>query len=73
MPKTIRAKFNVTSITEYGNGGGRQVTLQPIIGGSEENKEFWKYTPSGEIKMHLSNEDAVFEFGEYYIDFTKAE
>lgn len=73
MSKTIRAKFNVTSITEYGNQGGKQVTLSPVINGSEENKEFWKYTPSGEIKIHIENENAIFEFGEYYIDFTKAE
>lgn len=73
MSNKIRAKFNVTSITEFGNSGGKQITLQPVINGSEENKKFWAYTPSGEIKIHVENENANFDFGEYYIDFTKAE
>ncbi len=73
MAKTIRAKFNVAEIAKYGNGGGTKVTLFPVMGQSEENKAFWQATPSGKIEMHISNPDAVFEFGEYYIDFTKAE
>lgn len=73
MSKTIRAKFNVAEITEYGNGGGTKVVLMPVTTGSEENKAFWQWTPSGRIEMHISNPDAKFEFGEYYIDFTKAE
>jgi hypothetical protein len=73
MSKTIRAKFNVTSITEYGNDGGRNVKLQAVIGGSEENNDFWKYTPSGSIEIHVSNPDLEIGFGEYYVDFTKAD
>ncbi len=73
MAKTIRAKFNVAEIAKYGNGGGTKVTLMPVMGNSEENKAFWQYTPSGKIEMHISNPEAEFEFGEYYIDFTKAE
>lgn len=73
MPKTIRAKFNVAEITKYGNDGGTKVVLMPVMGNSEENKSFWKHTPSGKIEMHISNPDVRFEFGEYYIDFTKAE
>lgn len=73
MAKTIRAKFNVASITKYGNGGGMQVTLYPVTSGSDENKAFWQATPQGEIKMHIDNPNAVFELGEYYVDFTPAE
>jgi hypothetical protein len=73
MAKTMRAKFNVAEIAKYGNGGGTKVTLMPVMGNSEENKAFWQYTPSGKIEMHISNPEAEFEFGEYYIDFTKAE
>lgn len=71
--KKIRAKFNVSEITQYGNGGGRKIVLQPVIGNSEENKEFWNYTPSGEIVLHITNPDAEFQLGEYYVDFTKAD
>lgn len=73
MAKTIRAKFNVAEIAKYGNGGGAKVVLMPVMGNSEENKSFWQATPSGKIEMHISNPNAVFEFGEYYIDFTKVE
>lgn len=73
MAKKIRAKFNVAEITKYGNGGGAKVTLLPVTGGSEENKEFWKYTPNGKIELSIDNPDAEFELGEYFVDFTKAD
>jgi hypothetical protein len=38
---TIRIKCNVAKITSYGNGGGTKVTLMPVTGNSEENKQFW--------------------------------
>lgn len=70
---TTRAKFNVAEITKQGNGGGTRVTLMPVTTGSEENKNFWKFTPAGKIELHITNLDVKFEFGEYYVDFTKAE
>jgi cystathionine beta-lyase/cystathionine gamma-synthase len=72
----IKAKFNVTALTKYGNGGGGNVKLAAVIGNSEENKEFWKYTPTGTIEMHIDNEEALKQFegmGEYHVEFTKAE
>lgn len=72
---TTRAKFNVAEIAKYGNDGGAKVILLPVIGNSEENKTFWRATPSGKIEMFINNPEAVkqFEtFGEFYIDFTKA-
>jgi len=71
----VRAKFNVAEITRYGNGGGGKITLYPVIGNSIENKEFWKYTPSGKIELHIDNPHAFeeFDFGEYYIDFKRVE
>ena len=71
--KTTRAKFNVAEITTYGNAGGVKVTLFPVIGNSDENKSFWKYTPSGKIEMHITNPDVEFQLGEYYVDFTKVD
>lgn len=70
---TTRAKFNMAEITRYGNSGGMKVTLLPVTGNSEENKSFWKYTPSGKIEMFVDNPDVEFTFGEYYIDFTKVD
>ena len=75
MSKIIRAKFNVAEITKYGNSGGGKVTLMPVYGNSEENKKFWNATPGGKIELHIDNPESMsaFEFGEYYVDFTKAE
>ena len=74
MEKVV-AKFNVMSFTKFGNGGGGVIKMAPVIGGSEENEEFWKYTPAGNIEMTLDNDEAlkVFEnLGEFYVTFKKA-
>jgi len=65
-----RAKFKVTSITEF-EGGNRSVNLTPVSGG-EENKAFWKYTPSGRLELGLSADCKVaFKPGQvYFLDFT---
>jgi hypothetical protein len=69
----VRAKFNVAERTEYGNCGGKKITMFPVTGNSEENKAFWESTPNGKIEVFITNPDADIEFGEYYVDFTKAE
>ena len=70
----VRAKFNVAEIAKYGNGNGK-VVLNAVTGGTKENESFWRYTPSGKIEIWIDNPEAfkAFEFGEYYVDFTKAE
>lgn len=74
---TVRAKFICVSkehdrnVDEEGS-----VVLEAVINGSEENKEFFRYTPSGRIRIGIINKTAFqrFEPGtEYYVDFTKAE
>ena len=71
----VRAKFRCNHVTHY-EGGAGEVVLLAVTTGSEENKLFWKYTPSGELKMHIDNPTAlgVFEPGkEYYLDIQKAD
>jgi hypothetical protein len=71
----VRAKFYVESVTPY-TDDATTVLLRAVTSGSEENKSFWKYTPSGTIQMTISNPNAAAEFEdgqEYYIDFTLAE
>lgn len=71
-----RAKFTCQQITRY-TGGGQEVTLGAVTGyGSEENESFWNATPSGQLKMTISNPKAqeFFDVGKsYYLDFTEAE
>jgi hypothetical protein len=70
----VRAKFRVLCVTDFGQQ--KRVELMPVTGGSEENKAFWKYTPSGKIEMTIDNPPAseVFAPGkEFYVDFRPAE
>jgi hypothetical protein len=70
---SVRAKFKVESVTAF-EGGNSKVTLRPVTSGSEENKTFYKWTPSGSIELSAINETAAAEFtpgAEFYVDFTK--
>lgn len=72
--KALRAKFQVTTITHYENGS--EVKMLPVTRGSPENEEFFKWTPSGEIKIGLIKKEQaeVFQPGrEFYIDMTPVE
>ena len=73
--KTIVAKFKVGSTTNFGNSN-LEANLTPVTSGSEENKSFSMYTPSGSIMLHITNPDAIDFFeaaAEYYVEFRKAE
>lgn len=77
----VRAKYTVSAKEEVWGGFGSTeplvtVKMNPVITGSEENKQFFKYTPSGEVRLGTINKKAAdyFELGkEYYLDFTKVE
>jgi len=74
MSKTILAKFKVGSVTDFGNNN-HNVNLSPVVNGSDENKSFSQWTPSGKIEMHITNPECIgfFEAGsEYYVEFRKA-
>jgi hypothetical protein len=67
----VRAKFTCVEINE----DKTQISLTPVINGSEENKKFFSYTPGGSIKLNVVNPSAAKEFEvgkEYYVDFTSA-
>jgi hypothetical protein len=54
----------------------RTINLSAVYDGSPENKEFFRWTPNGQIKIGVLNQKAwaQFELGkEYYVDFTPAE
>ena len=70
----VRAKFRCETKTETVHGF--KVELKPVISGSQENEDFYRYTPGGEITLYTINENAASQFiigKEYYIDFTPAE
>lgn len=71
----VRGKFVVSQINLM-SGGDKLVILVPVTSGSEENKSFSKYTPSGKIEMYITKDTQAvdaFEVGkEYYVDFSPA-
>jgi hypothetical protein len=74
----VRAKFKCffKGNVEPGDNAPATIKLHAVYDDSEENKEFFKYTPAGSIELHVVNKAAAdkFEQGkEYYIDFTPVE
>ncbi|RKT01114.1 hypothetical protein [Chryseobacterium defluvii] len=72
---TVKAKFKCESVTKFEQG--KEVKLHAVYGTSEENKQFSKYTPYGQLSIKIDNETEAsdyFEPGqEYYLEFSKAE
>lgn len=76
---TVRAKFKCTAIEERAAKEGdeiiKDITLEAVINGSPENKEFFKWTPSGRLTLGCVNPSAnamFVEGDEYYLDITRA-
>lgn len=74
---TVRAKFKVSRYETSLNGKEelRTIHLSPVIDGSPENKDFFKWTPSGKIEIGILNEAAWKQLPlgrEVYVDFTDA-
>lgn len=76
----VRCKFRCDSKREfvgYPPGGKTLYDYQfsAVMGNSsdtDENKKFWKYTPSGQVNVTTVT-DGTFEVGrEYYLDFNPA-
>jgi hypothetical protein len=70
----IRAKFKVSSV-EHNEGGTSTLNSYPVTSGSEENKEFFKYTPGGNIKLSVLKTEALEGFDpgtEFYVVLTPA-
>lgn len=78
----VRAKFFVSNIQNHQTGNPDDfyatVTLMPVFGtygDGKENESWSRYTPSGEIRMSITNPAAVdaLELGKaYFVDFTPA-
>jgi len=77
MSKTVRAKFDCVVFEENEGYENKTVVMTPVVSGSEENKSFSKYTPSGSLQLVISNETEASKFFEvgkqYYLDFKLAE
>ena len=67
----VKAKFVCVKVEDQPTCENQNVTLTAVIDGSEENKSFSKYTPSGNLNMTVSYDtpaSSFFEEGvEYYL------
>lgn len=86
---SVRAKFRVDYksqpyvvnqwLSDEGKSGIRavqDVVLSPVsYEGADENKKFFASTPSGQIRLTMTNPaayEALQQGKEYYVDFTEA-
>lgn len=73
----VRAKFVCTGVEDQPTYEQKVVSFSAVISGSEENKSFAKYTPSGNLQMWISYEtqasDAFEQGKEYYLDILPVE
>jgi len=74
----VRAKFRVISYETFLDRGEelRSIKFNVVVDGSPENKEFFKWTPSGQIQLGTLNRNAWEQFplgAEMYVDFTSAQ
>lgn len=81
----VRAKFKVESVQEHRNSSdgdagpvtGQDITFSAVYGeDGSANAEWSKWTPSGQLRMYVTNERVFGEFEagrEYYLDFTPAD
>ena len=74
MATKIRCKMKVSEVKL--TACGTSLLLEPVINGSEENKKFWTWTPSGKLSLDIVNTEATKDVKpaqEYYVDLTLAE
>ena len=65
----VRAKFTCNMV----DPATKTLYMSPVYTGSDENKEFFKHTPGGQLIMYCVNEAALAQFEpgkEYYLDFS---
>lgn len=59
---SIKAKFRCNLVSD--NGSNKQANLTAVISGSDENKSFAKYTPSGTLNITIDKETPAADFFE---------
>lgn len=73
---TVKAKFRVHFIQKAEDDSHRVVHLSAVTADKAGNEDWSKYTPAGDIRMHITNPTAFEQFeqgGEYFVEFSKAE
>lgn len=75
-PTSVIAKFTAEMNQPSSSNDCNDITLRAVYAdGNEENKRFFKWTPTGQINMSVVSQETAgfFEPGEdYFVTFTKA-
>lgn len=71
----IIAKFKCDNVEDHPDCQQKTIALSAVTSGSEENKSFSKYTPSGLLYLSVSYETTAVDFfvpgEEYYLNISK--
>ena len=65
----VKAKFVCVKVEDQPTCENRNVTLTAVTDGSEENKSFSKYTPSGNLNMTVSYDTPASSFFEQGVEY----
>ena len=70
----VRGKFTVTSVTNRSaTSTWQEIEMSAVYSQTPEDNSYSAATPSGSIKMTVTNPDAVVQLpigGVFYVDFT---
>lgn len=78
---TMVAKFQVTAVETWDGNAGQNVTMMAVTekpfdkDGNSDDNSFARWTPSGELKMSITNPNlvgALKQGQKYYLNFTEA-
>lgn len=68
----LTAKFKLVTVTKH--EGAEEPELKPVVGDSEENKQWSMWTPGGDLRLYISNPGCFGFFdhdSEYYMELKK--
>jgi len=75
--KVVRSKWQCQSVTKTKGWNGPEfmygATFQVVTSGSEENKQFFASTPSGQLTIGVVSADYFVPGKFYYLDFQEAD
>jgi len=71
MPEKVRAKMCCSQVSTNADGT-HLASFYPVTDGSEENKEFFKWTPGGKLELAVLKNQYFVPGREYYVDITPA-
>jgi len=72
----VRCKFYCSSVTKAYDGYNKRFNYEyrfsAVTSGSEENKQFWQWTPPGSLSVTGVRDDLFVPGQEYFLDIAPA-